>query len=345
VSTAFGQLALVAVFVCAQATMNLYMKFVMSAVTVAPGLHGVPASFLITCLQQGVSFVLFIAFIACRRASSGPCILGRRKLAFKEVCLICCLAVSFALNLGLNNFSLAFIPLSVNQVIRACMPLVTAVLQRFSGREGGISRSEWLFMGIGVACAVMSIIARTEGRLSSNEGFLFGACICFGSVAFGAADLVLKQVTKTKLRLSPIDAMGFMALPSLFFLLLPAVFWHHMVPHEWARCLGASASWTDLDVLSRGYTLRPVLLIIIGFSGVLAFGYNILSTFFAGRLSATTASLVGTLPTSTLISLVLLEGRQPSGMWGLALWASVVGNVVAFAAYKAAKERRAARAG
>jgi len=101
--------------------------------------------------------------------------------------------------------------------------------------------------------------------------------------------------------------------------------------------------WTDADVLAAGISLRTDILVWIALSGLLAFGYNVFTTFFAVKLSATTASFVGNFPTSTLVSLLILERTPPSGSWAILLWASIFGNVAAFAAYNALKRRRLAR--
>jgi len=256
------------------------------------------------------------------------------------------MAAAFGLNMGLNNFSLAFIPLSVNQVIRACGPLAVALLQLLfrQGRCG--SRAEWLLMALGVACAVVTVVARAEGRLVSDSGYAFGALLCGVSVLCAALDYVFKQMTG-EMKMSPVDAMGYMALPAFAILLLPGVLWQHQVPDAWAAQLAGTSlgrpsagCWTDLAVLSRGCELRPAVLGLVAASGVLAFGYNTLTTFLTVRLSATTTSLIGNLPISTVISLLVLERRVPTGAWGVLLWAGIAGNVLAFALYSRGRQRR-----
>merc|ERR1712039_431104 len=110
----------------------------------------------------------------------------------------------------------------------------------------------------------------------------------------------------------------------------------------WEKQLGSSTMWTDFAVLQRGSELRPALLGFIALSGALAFGYNALTAFLVVRLSATTTSLIGNIPTSTVISLLILERRLPHGVWGVLFWAGVVGNVAAFAAYGIARRRHRA---
>lgn len=114
---------------------------------------------------------------------------------------------------------------------------------------------------------------------------------------------------------------------------------------SWAAHLGppVGGGWTDADVIVAGVHMRADILAWIALSGLLAFGYNILTTYFAVKLSATTASFVGNLPTSTLVSLLLLEKKRPQGRWAVLLWSSVFGNVAAFAAYNAFRRRRLAK--
>ncbi|CAE8635760.1 unnamed protein product, partial [Polarella glacialis] len=169
---------------------------------------------------------------------------------------------------------------------------------------------------------------------------MFGACLCLGSVALAASDLLFKQHMKVTLKLSSVEAMGYMALPAFLLMLLPGFLWVHPVPSGWATHLGAAGAWSDAAVLSQAVQLRPEVLVFVALSGVLAFGYNIFTTYFTGKLSATTVSLVGNFPTTILISLLFLEKTPPHGMWGALLWASILGNVVSFAAYSSSRQKK-----
>ena len=40
---------------------------------------------------------------------------------------------AFSLNIGLNNFSLSLLAVSMNMIIRSCLPLVTLVFQQMLG--------------------------------------------------------------------------------------------------------------------------------------------------------------------------------------------------------------------
>jgi len=338
---------LVVPYIVCQAVLNLYMKFVMSNISVAPGVTGLPASFLVTGVQQLVALVVFMFLIANRSLSDrgqDRKASERGNLKARDRVVVCWAAAAFAANMSLNNFSLAFIPLSVNQVIRACMPLATALLSGLSGRQQDSTVSEWLIMIVGVACAVLTVVARTEGQLVASGGFVFGATLCGLSVICGAIDLVLKQVMRSELGIPSREMVGYVAMPAFLLLLVPGVLWSHRVPEAWAVLLGNSqGAFSDLTVMAKAVSLQPMVLVLCAFSGVLAFGYNALTAKLAGRLSATTTSFVGNFPTTVLISLLFLEKRLPAGGWGVLLWASMLGNIASFALYNVTRTRRLAR--
>jgi len=334
-----AQLHLILIYVSFQAIMNLYMKFITSTIFIAPGLSGIPAPFLVTGLQQLVALILFLLAMKARRIP----VFKRPSWTWREYALIFSLSVAFSLNMGFNNLSMAFIPLSVHQVIRACMPLATAVLQKLVGRNLDASPLEWFVMLAGVCCAMGSVFAKVEGQLALGGSFIFGACVCFCSVFCGAIDLVLKQAVKADLQLSPMSAMGYMAFPTFVLLTLPGCFWQHPAPPAWVSQLSITATLTDLDIAAKALELRPAVLGFAALSGILAFGYNTYTTYLAGRLSATTTSLAGNFPTTVLISLFVLERQFPSGIWGIVFWTCIGGNISSFVAYNYIKQRRLAR--
>ena len=57
----------------------------------------------------------------------------------KEVWTLLCFSLAFAGNIGLNNFSLSLLPMSVNLILRSCLPLATepwiTLLQSRFGRR------------------------------------------------------------------------------------------------------------------------------------------------------------------------------------------------------------------
>merc|ERR1719429_919428 len=123
------------VFFGAQTGMNLYMKAVLSnsVVDEAAGLKGIPASFLVTAFQQMAGFVLF--WIGMGISQLTPYAYTPKVLNTPfELFAICLFAISFTMNIALNNFSLSLVSISINLIIRSCLPLSTFLSQQMSAR-------------------------------------------------------------------------------------------------------------------------------------------------------------------------------------------------------------------
>merc|ERR1712241_692008 len=120
----------------AQSFMNIFMGWVFRThVTVAKGtivagvpleedLHGCPVGFALTAMQQLISFLCFLILYVALYAT--PYKITPKKIeSKKEVGSIVVFGCVFALNIALNNFSLAYISITVNLIIRSCLPLTT----------------------------------------------------------------------------------------------------------------------------------------------------------------------------------------------------------------------------
>ena len=84
-----------------------------------------------------------------------------------------------ALNIGLNNWSLVFISLSINQLLRSIVPLPTAALATIFENK----RFNWqVWASMGVVCVGAMLASYGSG----NASFL-GILVCLGSVFSGAA--------------------------------------------------------------------------------------------------------------------------------------------------------------
>merc|ERR550525_1160562 len=92
-------------------------------------LHGCPVGFALTAMQQVVSFFMFIILYAALYYT--PYKIVPKKINSKfEVFSICIFGCVFALNIALNNFSLGYISIAVNLIIRSCLPLTTFLSQQ-----------------------------------------------------------------------------------------------------------------------------------------------------------------------------------------------------------------------
>merc|ERR1740122_133949 len=126
----------------AQSFMNIFMGWVMGThVTVPKGttledgqimkhdLTGCPAGFALTAMQQMVSFVVFMIYFGAVYFTPYRYTPKKLNTLFEVFCVIIFGCV-FALNIALNNFSLGYISIAVNLIIRSCLPLSTFVSQQ-----------------------------------------------------------------------------------------------------------------------------------------------------------------------------------------------------------------------
>merc|ERR1719382_1947442 len=127
---------LLVVFFGAQTGMNMYMKAVFSSseVLASPPGGGDPwmgfqASFFITAMQQVGSFVIFWAVYGPAKLTGCTDYKIKVLESKKEVIAVLCFAASFTCNIALNNFSLMLMPLTLNLIIRSCLPLSTFAAQ------------------------------------------------------------------------------------------------------------------------------------------------------------------------------------------------------------------------
>lgn len=338
------QVVLFLMYLVSQTGLNVYMKWLVSKVPIAPGLTGLPASFLVTGLQQLTAFGLFMLLLVGSRLLPGVKPYQPKSIRGRDRLLVIVLALAFGLNVGLNNFSLVLIPLSLNLIIRACLPLSTAVSQTLLRGRQDISGAEWLCMVAGVVCAAVTVVSNTHGKLVVGSGLLFGICVAVMSTFSGAVDMVMKSVMGGDLKLSPVDSMCYMSVPALLFLLIPGIFWVHPITGTWAKYLGTTHT-TDLAVFMKVLALRPAVFAYAILSGVVAFGYNVFTTFLAVQLSPATTSFAGNFNKAAgiLFSLLVLERWLPTDGWGLLTLGSILGNIAAFATYNSVRQARNAK--
>lgn len=320
----------------AQTGMALYMKTVLSASVVSEeeGLRGLPAAFAVSAIQQLMAFIFFsIGAFASQYT--------RKKLAsWWEWGLVCLFSVSFTANIALNNYSLSLIPLSVNLIIRSCLPLPTFLAQQVASvyinehvKDG--SRLEVVLVTIGVFCAVTVVAARTncfDGE-ELNEQIL-GAVICMISVVSGSINMVLAGVLGMSSELNALDVTFYMSLPAVVLLIVPIFLIRHPVG-GWP----GQESMTDWEICLKVFALSPTTIALAGLSGIFAFGYNILQFGIVQSFSATHIAFAGNFNKAATIALALLVGleRLPTGTWGFITMAASLGSICTFTVYSLAK--------
>jgi len=334
--TAAGLLAL---YFGGQAGFTLYMKVVLSNNVVSEqlGIKGVPAGFLVTAIQQVIAFLILSVIVLVLWFT--PWAYTPRKLTnAKEVACVLLFSFSFALNIGLNNFSLSMLAISLNMIIRSCVPLVTLVLQQMMGPcvdgvAGNVKVLEVLLMCAGVACAGLATFAESHGSHKAGESgnLMLGILTCSLSDVAGALNLILASIFGSLLqpKLNPIDTIFYMAVPCGLFLLPVSYLMVH--PVDWP----GFGQLSDAQVLSKVMELSPVTIGWVLFSGAMAAGYNVLQYTVAQRLSASHAAFAGNFNKAATIMISICMGLEklPGGIWSLVMLGAILGNILAFAGY------------
>jgi len=339
------EISIVLIYFGAQTGMNMYMKTVLSKMVVdeEAGLVGVPIGFLLTVIQQFVCFLLFGCFLLAGKVFNFG--YQTKKLTTKkEFVAIICFSMTFALNIGLNNFSLSLVAISINMIIRACLPLSTAISQLILGNclsqaKSDLGAKEWTCMLIGVGCAGLATYVQTvSGKsLGQSDGLILGVMCAVASIFSGAFNMVLAGVLGTTMKLNPLDTVCYMALPAGLFLLFPAM----LIPHPMGKWPGFP-SMTDWEVLLEVVNRNPWALTPVFFSGVLALVYNTLQYTLVHKLSATYATFAGNFNKAATVALSLILGLEslPPGHYGRIYLMAVVGNIAAFTAYSASAQKK-----
>mmetsp|Transcript_88600 Transcript_88600/g.223116 ORF Transcript_88600/g.223116 Transcript_88600/m.223116 type:complete len:591 (+) Transcript_88600:121-1893(+) len=332
-------LGLLMIYFGVQTGLNLYMKIVLSNAVVSKerGMKGIPGAFLITALQQVVSFAMLAPIILALwptpwRYTPKP-LNSRRAWAG-----ICGLSLTFALNIGLNNLCLSLLPMSINLMIRSCIPLATWAMQglvaifapgSFSG--AGACSVEVMLMLAGVFFAGLASIAKEEGSSNSSESKDLGLGILVGALSLVACALYLifAQWLGQDVKLNPLDMTLYMSLPAAIFLIPLILYLSH--PVGW-KDFGPMTDW---DVLQEVLHLSPIALALAAMSGVFAVIYNTLQYAMVSELSATHTAFAGNFNKAATIVLSIVLGLEslPAPPWGQVTLISIVGGIGSFTAY------------
>jgi len=351
----------------AQSFMNIFMGWVMRTnVTLKAGskfgdrvlehdLTGCPAGFALTAFQQLISFIIFMTFFAA--AWNTQYRYTPKKLNSKfEVMSVLIFGCVFALNIALNNFSLGYISIAVNLIIRSCLPLTTFCSQQILSLFDLYPRKpckplEISLMVIGVLCAGAFTTAKIMGSGHAKESgnMVLGCVMCIASLLCGSLNLALAGVLgETKLNVY--DTVAYMAIPAFVFLLPIACFLQKPVPGEWGTVFGKS-KMTDVEILFGVWKYNKVTILWLVVSGVFSFIYNIIQFSIVHTLSPSATAFGGNFNKAALVFLTLmlpfLRVHELPGMPYIAwIWGSVVCNICAFSTYSwlqiKAKEEAAA---
>merc|ERR1719433_877109 len=248
---------------------------------------------------------------------------------------------SFTMNIALNNFSISLLPLSVNLIIRSCLPLATFISQRIASKctnepVKDARFIEILLMLLGVFCAAVAVVAKSHRAGEGNDEsktLIFGIVVCVASLFSGAINLALAGVLGTSCKLNSLDTTVYMSIPAFLFLVIPSLFYVH--PVNWP---GYDAL-TDREVFMIVFEKKPSVVLLAAFSGVLALFYNVFQYGIVHSLSASYTAFAGNFNKAATIAIGIIVGLEslPPGIWGLVMVIACLGNIGAFTAFNIVK--------
>jgi drug/metabolite transporter (DMT)-like permease len=197
-----------------------------------------------------------------------------------------------ALNIGLNNWSLVFISLSINQLLRSIVPLPTAALSTVFEKK----RFGWqIWVSMGVVCAGAMLASYGSGDAS-----LFGILICLGSVFSGAAWTVVSGML-LQMGEEPLDSLSVLFCSSPTCILTTLVFAMALeLPHikEWF----ADESRPNVGAMFALY-------ILVG--GLLGFTYDLVHQQFIKVTSSMSMGIAGNAKMVLLIAISMIFLEHP----------------------------------
>jgi len=293
-----------------------------------------------------ISFIVFCLFFAA--AYFTPYRYTPKKLnSTFEVFAVIIFGCVFALNIALNNFSLGYISIAVNLIIRSCLPLSTFVSQQSLALLGlyklqPCRPKEITLMCIGVLCAAIFTMARllgsqgSKGDENSGASMLLGVFMCMASLLCGSLNLALAGVLgETKLNV--FDTVAYMAIPATLFLLPIALYVQKPVPGAWPQVFGRS-TMSDFEILQGVWALNKRTMMWLVLSGVFSFVYNIIQFSIVHTLSPSATAFGGNFNKAALIFLTLLlpflrVHELPGPPYIQVIWAAVIVNIAAFSYY------------
>jgi len=338
-ATKFRTAGLLSIYFGVQTGLNIYMKVVLSGAVVSKEHHlkGIPAAFMITALQQLVSFALLLPGLALLwptpwRYTPKP--LTSRRAVFGVLGL----STTFALNIGLNNLCLSLLPMSINLMIRSCIPLATWLMQSLvamclpSWITADSSKSiELALMLLGVLFAGLASVAKEAGATKSEEASHLGIGLLVGVLSLVACSLYLifAQWLGKDVKLNPLDMTLYMSVPAATFL-APLIY---LMPHP-VSWQGYDAM-TDWEVLMEVLKYNPSAVRLAMLSGAFAVMYNTLQYAMVSELSATHTAFAGNFNKAATIVMSLALGMEvlPGHPWGEVTVFSIAGGIASFTAY------------
>jgi len=285
-----------------------------------------------------VSFILFFVYSAAVYNTDYRHDL-KKLTTVSEYVNVVIFGVVFAANIALNNFSLGYISIGVNLIIRSCLPLSTYGSQQALSLCGiykwkEVKILEILLMIVGVICAIVFTMSNFEGKMELNSGFI-GVMACLGSLFCGSLNLALAGVLGEQ-KLHVLDTCAYMAIPATVALLPVIFFWWKPVPGEWKH-MGAE-TMTDFEIIKITWEYSKSTIWLLGLSGVFSFMYNIVQFTIVHTLSPSATAFGGNFNKAALTFMTLLcpflqTKPNPPKPWITYEWWALIINILAFSAY------------
>lgn len=336
----------------AQSFMNIFMSWVLGThITIEKGttlrngeiqntdLKGCPAAFALTALQQVVSFVMFMTFFVAVYNTKYRYMPKHLTTTFEYISVFVFGCV-FAANIALNNFSLCYISIAVNLIIRSCLPLTTYLSQQGLSTFGLYQRKpfrllEIILMVLGVFCATFYIYADFEGKMKFDSR-LIGVLACLASLLCGSLNLALAGVLGDT-KLNTLDTVAYMAIPATIFL-APLIFLYSKpVPDSWVQ-ISQGQPMTDWQIIQEMWYYNKTMVGWLFISGIFSFMYNICQFNIVHTLSPSATAFGGNFNKAALTFMTLLlpflqTKPNPPAPYIEFQWIALLLNIYAFSHY------------
>jgi len=267
----------------------------------------------------------------------------KRVTTITEVVSIIIFGCVFAMNIALNNFSLGYVSIAVNLIIRSCLPLTTFLSQQSLAffklyPFKPCKPLEISLMACGVFCAGAFTVAKIMGSSASQHSgsnAVLGVIMCICSLLCGSVNLALAGVLG-EMKLSVYDTVAYMSLPAFIFL-VPFCLIPKPVPGAWPDVFGFDTA-SDWDILRKVAQISPATFWLFALSGIFSFAYNIIQFSIVHTLSPSATAFGGNFNKACLVFLTLIlpflqVHKLPGAPYIFWIWAAVLGNVAAFSAY------------
>ena len=275
--------------------------------------------FLLTLANKSVGFLVAVTLMSFRSGLPNPSELGAQFLRP----IVHLQGVATALNIGLNNWSLVFISLTMNQILKSTVPLPTATLSLIFEKKS----FSWQLWG-SMTVLVGGCVTAAWGSLGAEP--VMGILICLGSI-LSAATWTVSSAIIMQMGEKPLDAVSllFVSGPTCIFTLLgffcglelplllnasmndtPPV---HMVrAGPWkpvaAFLLRSSVS---LTLLCRVPCAAPQMFAYVGIGTLLASTYDIVHNQFVKMTSSVNMAIMGNSKLALLIVLSMATLESP----------------------------------